>query len=69
MPAYPMPPLPSDDKRWKIVNGTMRRNGYTRNALIEELKAILLDSYYGRPFVELHARHVALEDELAVAAR
>ncbi len=30
MPAYPMPALPSDDKRWKIVNGTMRRNGYTR---------------------------------------
>jgi len=35
--AYPMPPLPSDDKRWKIVNGTMRRHGYTRNALIETL--------------------------------
>jgi acetaldehyde dehydrogenase/alcohol dehydrogenase len=40
-----------------------------RYPLIEELKAILLDTYYGRPFVELHARHVALEDELAVAAR
>lgn len=37
MPAYAMPPLPSDDKRWKIVNGTMRRHGYTRNALIETL--------------------------------
>lgn len=37
MPAYPMPPLPSDDKRWKIVNGTMRRHGYARNALIETL--------------------------------
>jgi len=35
--AYPMPQLPSDDKRWKIVNGTMRRNGYARNALIETL--------------------------------
>jgi bidirectional [NiFe] hydrogenase diaphorase subunit len=32
-----MPPLPSDDKRWKIVNGTMRRHGYARNALIETL--------------------------------
>lgn len=37
MPTYPMPPLPSDDKRWKIVNGTMRRHGYARNALIETL--------------------------------
>ena len=37
MQAYPMPPLPSDDKRWKIVNGTMRRYGYARNALIETL--------------------------------
>ena len=37
MPAYPMPPLPSEDKRWKIVNGTMRRHGYARNALIETL--------------------------------
>jgi bidirectional [NiFe] hydrogenase diaphorase subunit len=35
-----MPPLPSDDKRWKIVNGTMRRNGYTRNALIETLHTV-----------------------------
>ena len=32
-----MPSLPSDDKRWKIVNGTMRRHGYARNALIETL--------------------------------
>lgn len=32
-----MPPLPSDDKRWKIVNGTMRHHGYARNALIETL--------------------------------
>jgi bidirectional [NiFe] hydrogenase diaphorase subunit len=32
-----VPPLPSDDKRWKIVNGTMRRHGYARNALIETL--------------------------------
>jgi len=35
--VYPMPPLPSDDKRWKIVNGTMRRHGYARSALIETL--------------------------------
>jgi bidirectional [NiFe] hydrogenase diaphorase subunit len=31
------PPLPSDDKRWRIVNGTMRRHGYARHALIEAL--------------------------------
>jgi bidirectional [NiFe] hydrogenase diaphorase subunit len=33
-------PLPSDDKRWKIVNGTMRRHGYSRNALIESLHTV-----------------------------
>ena len=32
-----MPSLPSDDNRWKIINGTMRRHGYARNALIETL--------------------------------
>jgi bidirectional [NiFe] hydrogenase diaphorase subunit len=37
MQVYPTPALPSDDKRWKIVNGTMRRHGYARNALIETL--------------------------------
>jgi bidirectional [NiFe] hydrogenase diaphorase subunit len=37
MQVYPTPPLPSDDKRWKIVNGMMRRHGYARNALIETL--------------------------------
>ncbi len=40
MPAYSMPPLPSDDKRWRIVNGTMRRHGYTRHALIETLHTV-----------------------------
>lgn len=32
--------LPSEDKRWKIVNGTMRRHGYSRNALIETLHTV-----------------------------
>jgi bidirectional [NiFe] hydrogenase diaphorase subunit len=32
--------LPTDDKRWKIVNGTMRRHGYSRNALIETLHTV-----------------------------
>lgn len=40
MSGYAMPPLPSDDKRWRIVNGTMRRNGYSRNALIETLHTV-----------------------------
>lgn len=34
------PPLPSDDKRWKIVNGTMRRHGFARSALIETLHTV-----------------------------
>ncbi|NDJ54895.1 MAG: bidirectional hydrogenase complex protein HoxE [Chloroflexi bacterium] len=31
---------PSDDKRWKIVVATMRRNGYRTDALIETLHAV-----------------------------
>ena len=31
------PSLPSDDKRWKIVDATMRRHGYVGHALIESL--------------------------------
>ena len=34
MAAFTPPPLPSDDKRWKLVAGTMRKNGYARHALI-----------------------------------
>jgi len=34
------PTLPSDDKRWRIVNGTMRRHGYSRDALIETLHTV-----------------------------
>ena len=40
MPALTPPPLPSDDKRWKIVNGTMRKNGFARSALIETLHTV-----------------------------
>lgn len=32
--------LPSDDKRWKIVQGTMRRNGFRQDALIETLHTV-----------------------------
>jgi bidirectional [NiFe] hydrogenase diaphorase subunit len=38
--AFTPPPLPSDDKRWKIVNGTMRKNGFARHALIETLHTV-----------------------------
>ncbi|SDY05533.1 bidirectional [NiFe] hydrogenase diaphorase subunit [Allochromatium warmingii] len=34
------PPLPSDDKRWKLVNATMRRHGYAGHALIETLHSV-----------------------------
>ena len=34
------PALPSDDKRWKLVNGTMRRNGHAGHALIETLHSV-----------------------------
>ena len=36
----PTPDLPGDDKRWKLVNATMRRNGYTDDALIEALHSV-----------------------------
>jgi bidirectional [NiFe] hydrogenase diaphorase subunit len=31
---------PSDDKRWKLVGATMRRNGHRRDALIETLHTV-----------------------------
>ncbi len=34
------PDLPSSDKRWKLVNATMRRNGYAEHALIEALHSV-----------------------------
>ncbi len=40
MATFTPPPLPSDDKRWKIVNGTMRKNGFSRHALIETLHTV-----------------------------
>lgn len=32
--------MPSEDKRWKLVNSTMRRNGYAGHALIETLHSV-----------------------------
>lgn len=34
------PALPSDDKRWRIVQGTMRRHGYAPDAVIETLHTV-----------------------------
>ncbi|MEI6350819.1 MAG: bidirectional hydrogenase complex protein HoxE [Verrucomicrobiota bacterium] len=34
------PPLPSQDKRWKIVDAKMRRYGYASHALIEVLHTV-----------------------------
>jgi bidirectional [NiFe] hydrogenase diaphorase subunit len=31
---------PSDDKRWRIVQATMRRNGFARHSLIETLHSV-----------------------------
>ncbi len=37
---YARPAPPSSDKRWKIVEAAMRRNGYRRDALIETLHSV-----------------------------
>jgi bidirectional [NiFe] hydrogenase diaphorase subunit len=37
---YKRPQAPSDDKRWKLVDVTMRRNGYAGHALIETLHSV-----------------------------
>jgi bidirectional [NiFe] hydrogenase diaphorase subunit len=34
------PPLPSTDKRWRIVETTMRRHGYSGYALIETMHTV-----------------------------
>ena len=40
MQSRPRPAAPSDDKRWRIVEGTMRRHGYQSHALIEVLHTV-----------------------------
>jgi bidirectional [NiFe] hydrogenase diaphorase subunit len=39
-PQTQRPAPPSDDKRWKIVNAAMRRNGNDAHALIETLHTV-----------------------------
>jgi bidirectional [NiFe] hydrogenase diaphorase subunit len=42
MMAFPttLPKAPSDDKRWRLVDAAMRRQGYSGHALIEALHAV-----------------------------
>lgn len=46
-------PFPSDDKRWRVVNATMRRHGYQPNALIETLHTVQ-ESFGYQDDVALH---------------
>lgn len=39
-PNVPKAEPPSDDKRWRIVQATMRRHGFERSALIETLHTV-----------------------------
>ena len=39
-PNVPKVPLPSDDKRWKLIDASMRRHGYQSHALIEALHSV-----------------------------
>lgn len=39
-PTAPAAAPPSEDKRWRIVNATMRKNGYEPHALIETLHSV-----------------------------
>jgi bidirectional [NiFe] hydrogenase diaphorase subunit len=64
------PPLPSDDKRWRIVNGTMRRYGFARDALIETLHTVQeCFGYLDKPSLKFVAQslHVPLSQAYGVA--
>ncbi|MGB9731635.1 MULTISPECIES: bidirectional hydrogenase complex protein HoxE [Calditerrivibrio] len=39
------PKLPSEDKRWKIIQNTMKKNGYNPDSLIEVLHTV--QEYFG----------------------
>jgi bidirectional [NiFe] hydrogenase diaphorase subunit len=43
--ANKRPPAPNEDKRWKILDSTMRRHGYAGDALIESLHTA--QEYFG----------------------
>jgi len=52
---------PSEDKRWKIVGATMRRHGFSRNALIETLHTVQQSfGFLDRPSLEYVAQSLRL---------
>jgi bidirectional [NiFe] hydrogenase diaphorase subunit len=64
------PALPSEDKRWRIVNGTMRRHDYARDALIETLHTVQESfGYLDKPALRFVADslHVPLSQAYGVA--
>jgi bidirectional [NiFe] hydrogenase diaphorase subunit len=55
------PAAPSDDKRWKLIDVTMRRNGYASHALIETLHSVQdAFGYLDEPAMEYVARALNL---------
>ncbi len=69
MPLITPPSPPSDDKRWKIVSGTMRRHGFARSALIETLHTVQSSfGYLDKGAVEYVAKslHVPLSQAYGV---
>ena len=64
------PALPNEDKRWRIVNGTMRRHDYARDALIETLHTVQESfGYLDKPALRFVADslHVPLSQAYGVA--
>ncbi len=58
---YAKPQPPSDDKRWKMVEVTMRRNGYASHALIEALHRVQgLFGYLDEPSMQYVAESLGL---------
>ena len=58
---YAKPQPPSDDKRWKMVEVTMRRNGYASHALIEALHRVQgLFGYLDEPAMQYVAESLGL---------
>lgn len=55
------PDPPSDDKRWLIINATMRRHGYQADALIETLHTVQsVFGYLDKPTIEFVADSLSL---------
>lgn len=57
----PVAQAPSEDKRWRIVNATLRRHGYVPDALIEALHAA--QEAFG--YLDLQAMHY-IADQLMI---